>query len=146
MRANVKGGDLEAMDCRGTVDVKCMGGSASVAGRVTGADVTCMGGSTHLSGLLIDSGRHAVKVMGGDLSLSFLPGSSVRIQTSIMGGDVKTDLPRVNESGGRVKRRAEYVIGGGEGLLSVKLLGGDVTIVEEGAAERDAAQPVKENA
>jgi hypothetical protein len=146
IRANVKGGDLEATGCRGTVAVKCMGGTVHMTGALQDADVSCMGGSINLDGLLIDGGKHAVKMMGGDLRLSFRPGSSVRIQTSVLGGSVNCDLPCVSESGGHVKRRAEYLIGGGEGLLSVKLLGGDVTITEGEAAEEDAAEPVKENA
>jgi hypothetical protein len=146
IRANVKGGDMQATACRGSLEAKCMGGSLSVAGRMSNADVTCMGGSVKMDGLLIDSGRHAVKMMGGDAVLSFLPGSSVRIQTSIMGGDVRTDLPKANESGGPIRRRAEYVIGGGEALLTIKLMGGDVTIAEAQAAEPDAAEAVKESA
>jgi hypothetical protein len=144
LRANVKGGDLDARDCHGPVSVKCMGGNASITGSLRALDVKCMGGAVRLGGVLIDSGKHAVKVLGGSLNLSFSEGSSVLVRTETLGGDVKTDLEPVSQEGGLAKKRAEYRIGSGEAYLDVKLFGGDVMITEAADALRATAETEKE--
>jgi hypothetical protein len=144
VRANVKGGDLCVGGCEGRASLKCMGGAISLSGHPERLEANCMGGGVRLEGVLLDGGKHTIKVMGGDVAVELDPASSVRIETSTMGGEVRSDLPSTGTSGGHIKRAAGYLMGDGEGLLSIRLLGGDVRIAEADAGAGSAAEPARE--
>ena len=137
------GGNLYLSDCNTALDAKCMGGDATIGGRFTGLNLSVMGGSVNLDGLAANTGEHRVKVMGGSLDITASDEASLLVQASVFGGGVSANFPPEKENQGSGPQwGATYRIGNGDGVLAVKVFGGNVSL--HAPSPEPAAAPVEQ--
>jgi hypothetical protein len=139
LTVRVSGGDVEVAGCRGALKGHILGGDVEVEGTVTSLDLDCKGGDFELHGLALREGKHHIKHMGGDVDVFLTPDASVRVHVSTMGGDVEADVEPETSSGGLIGQKRTYVYGGGAAALTVRSMGGDLSIQRSAPAAAAAA-------
>lgn len=91
---DVKSGDVEIQECFAIGQV--LSGDVSLES-VSGVILTVMSGDVNGT-LLINEGKHAIKVMSGDADICLLSGSSVSVQGVVRSGNINVDTSKNKNS------------------------------------------------
>jgi hypothetical protein len=91
---DVKSGDIEIEECFAIGQV--LSGDVSLDS-VSGVILTVMSGDVNGT-LLINEGKHALKVMSGDADIRLLSGSSVSVQGVVRSGNINVDTSKNKNS------------------------------------------------